>query len=190
MFSAPDPQENRQSDEIEVTLTDAAGRSLSCTMEYAMQVENREYLLLLPIDLPVEIFTWGPEDIEQPTIPVEDEAEIDRIFDTAKVVLSEQFLILKRTAVTLTVEGELPDWEEEDLQEPGEDDEDVSYYEELATFTESDRKYAICTPLEPFLIPAKKEPNGKLELLSEKEFEEIEPTLQYMFEEEIFDELE
>lgn len=195
MFSSPNSEENSQSDESFVTLSDTKGRSLSCTVEYSMQAKGREYLLLLPVDLPVEIFTWGPDDLERPTTLVEDDAEIDEIFDTAQVVLSEQCLTLQRTAVTLTVQGDLPEWDEEDLldlEEDSDDDDDdeSSYYEELATFSYENRKYAIYTPLDPFLIPARQNASGNLDLLSEEEFQEIEPTLQYMFEEQIFEDLD
>ena len=67
-----------------------------------------EILLLLPIDFPVEIIAWQGDEEEEEAIPVEDEQEIEQIFPIAKAVLEEQNLVLKRTAVTLTVEGELP----------------------------------------------------------------------------------
>ena len=189
MFSSSYPEENSQSDETYVTLSDTSGRSLSCTVEYTMEVKGKEYLLLLPVDLPVEIFTWAKEDLERPTVLVEEDGEIDEIFDTAKVVLSEQCLTLQRTAVTLTVQGDLPELDEEDFLEleEEEDNEDSTYYEELATFSYQNRKYSIYTPLDPFLIPARQDSDGKLDLLSEEEFQEIEPTLQYMFEEQVFE---
>ena len=188
----PYPHEN-QSDESYVTLADAEGRSLPCTVEYAMPIRGKEYLLLLPVDIPIEIFKWGSQDLDRPTVPVEEDTEIDEIFDTAKVVLSEQCLTLQRTAVTLTVQGDLPEWDEEEFQEiekEEDSDEESSYYEELATFNYKNRRYAIYTPLDPFLIPARKISKGKLELLSEEEFQEIEPSLQYMFEEQIFEDLD
>ncbi len=190
MFSSPNPEEN--TDEDYVTLTDAEGRSLCCTVEYSLEVQGQEYLLLLPVDIPVEIFTWAANDRERPTVLVEEDKEIDEIFDKAQVVLSEHCLTLQRTAVTLTVQGDLPEWEEEDLEALNEEEEDSDddYYEELATFSHKNRQYAIYTPLDPFFIPARQNSNGKLDLLSEEEFEKIEPTLQYMFEEQIFDDLE
>ncbi|NES06159.1 MAG: DUF3727 domain-containing protein [Okeania sp. SIO2F4] len=190
MFSSPESQENGQFQETYITLTDEAERSLHCTIEYSLELNGREYVMLLPLDLPVEIFTWGPKDVEQASIPIDDESEIDQIFDTAKVVLEEQNLILQRTAITLTVTGELPEWDEEELDELDEDDEASEYYEELATFLYEDRKYAIYTPLDPFLIPARKSDNGKLELLSEEEFKQIQPMVQEMLEDKLFDGME
>ncbi|WP_293136635.1 DUF3727 domain-containing protein [Okeania sp. SIO3I5] len=190
MFSSPESQGNGQSQETYITLTDEAERSLHCTIEYSLELNDKQYVMLLPLDLPVEIFTWGPEDIAQASIPVGDESEIDKIFDTAKVVLEEQNLILQRTAITLTVTGELPEWDEEELDEIDDNDETGEYYEELATFLYQDRKYAIYTPLDPFLIPACKSDNGKLELLSEEEFKQIQPMVQAMLEDRLFDDMQ
>ena len=150
MFSSPESQENGQFQETYITLTDEAERMLCCTIEYSIDLDGKEYLMLLPLDLPVEIFTWGSENTEQASIPVDNESEIDKIFDTAKVVLEEQNLILQRTAITLTVSGELPEWDEDELDEVDENDEASEYYEELATFLYEDRKYAVYTPLDPF----------------------------------------
>jgi Protein of unknown function (DUF3727)./Protein of unknown function (DUF1292). len=190
MFSSPESQENGQSQETYITLTDEAERILCCTIEYSLESDDEEYVMLLPLDLPVEIFTWGPKDVEQASIPVDDESEIDKIFDTAKVVLEEQNLVLQRTAITLTVTGELPEWGEGELDEVDENDEASDYYEELATFLYKDRKYAIYTPLDPFLIPARKSDNGKLELLSEEEFKQIQPMVQTMLENQLFNDME
>lgn len=190
MFSSPESQENGQNKEAYITLTDEAERSLCCTIEYSLELHDQEYVMLLPLDLPVEIFTWGPGDVEQASIPIDDESEIDKIFDTAKVVLEEQNLILQRTAITLTVTGELPEWDEDELDEIDENDEAGDYYEELATFLYEEQKYAIYTPLDPFLIPARKSNDGKLELLSEAEFQEIQPMVQSMLEDQLFDGME
>ena len=190
MFSSPESQKNGQSQETYVTLTDEAERMLCCTIVYFLELKDKKYVMLLPLDLPVEIFTWGSEDIEQASIPVSDESEIDQIFDTAKVVLAEQNLTLQRTAITLTVTGELPEWDEDELDEVDENDEASEYYEELATFLHEGQKYAIYTPLDPFLIPARKSDNGKLKLLSEEEFHEIQPMIQKMLENKLFDDTE
>lgn len=190
MFSSPESQENGQSQESYVTLTDEAERSLCCTIEYSMELDNEEYVMLLPVDLPVEIFTWAPGDLDQASIPVDDDDEIEQIFDTAKVVLEEQNLSLQKTAITLTVAGQLPEWDEEELEEVDEDEDEGEYYEELATFVYQDQKYAIYTPLDPFLIPARKSGDGKLELLSEEEFKQIQPLIQSMLEDQLFNDME
>ncbi len=53
------------------------------------------------MDSPIEILTWDDdEDDDESAVPVESEAEIDRIFKTAKAVLAEHNLDLKRTRIT------------------------------------------------------------------------------------------
>lgn len=184
-------KENGNSNEESVTLTDEVGRSLTCNIEYSMNLEGQEYALLLPIDSPVEIFTWQGDDTDEAAIPVEDETEIDKIFETAKVVLQEQNLTLRRTAVTLTVVGELPEFPEEDMASDVDPDEE-SEFEELmwlTSFYHEEQEYAIYTPLDPFFILARMDDEGKPELLSEEEFQRLEPMLP-MLEDQFFDELD
>ena len=191
MFSSPYRKENNNSDEVSVTLTDEVGRSLTCNVEYSMNVEGQDYVLLLPIDSPVEIFTWHGDESDEAAIPVEDETEIDKIFDTARVVLQEQNLTLQRTAVTLTVVGELPEFPEEDLS-PDSDSEQESDFEELlwlTSFYHEEQEYAIYTPLDPFFILARMNDDGQPELLSPEEFQKLEPLLP-MLEDQFFDDLE
>jgi hypothetical protein len=184
-------KENGNSHEESVTLTDEVGRSLTCNIEYSMNLEGQEYALLLPIDSPVEIFTWHGDDNDEAAIPVEDETEIDKIFDTARVVLQEQNLTLRRTAVTLTVVGELPEFPEEDMASDVDPDEESDFEELmwLTSFYHEEQEYAIYTPLDPFFILARMNDDGKPELLSEEEFQRLEPMLP-MLEDQFFDELD
>lgn len=194
MLPSPYPNDNEQEEEI-VTLTDEKGRSLSCTIEYSIEIEEQDYVLLLPVDTPVEIFTWhdDEDDDDDAAVFVEDDEEIDTIFDTAKVVLEEQNLKLQRTAVTLTVSGDLPEFEdEEDLIDTDDNHNGESDYEELMLLTRfyhEEQEYAVYTPLDPFFLLARMKSNGKAELLSDEERERIEPLLP-MLEDQLFDELE
>lgn len=191
MSSSPYRKENGNSNEESVTLTDEVGRSLTCNIEYSMNLEGQEYALLLPIDSPVEIFTWQGDDTDEAAIPVEDETEIDKIFDTARVVLQEQNLTLRRTAVTLTVVGELPEFPEDEMASDADADEE-SEFEELmwlTSFYHEEQEYAIYTPLDPFFILARMNDDGKPELLSEEEFQRLEPMLP-MLEDQFFDDLD
>ncbi|MGL5062831.1 MAG: DUF3727 domain-containing protein [Microcoleus sp.] len=192
MSSSPYPKDNGNSHEVSVTLTDEVGRSLTCNVEYSLNVEGQDYVLLLPIDSPVEIFTWHGDDSDEAAILVEDEAEIDKIFDTARVVLQEQNLALQRTAVTLTVVGELPEFPEEDVVPNNKDSEEESDFEELlwlTSFYHEEQEYAIYTPLDPFFILARMGDDGKPELLSPEEYQKLEPLLP-MLEDQFFDDLE
>jgi hypothetical protein len=188
----PDMDDEEMDEDVPViTITDEAGRTLDCTIEHSVEVDNQDYVLLLPVDSPVEIFAWQENSEEEDeAVPVEDDDEIDEIFQTAKVVLEEQNLILKRSAVTLTVEGDLPDLaEEEEFLADDEDGDSENYEEELqllARFYHEDQEYAVYTPLDPFFIFARLDDEGQPHLLSAEEFKKLEPMLP-MLEDQLFD---
>ncbi|HEY9617709.1 MAG TPA: DUF3727 domain-containing protein [Microcoleaceae cyanobacterium] len=178
--------------EESMVLTDEAGRTIACTVERYLDIEEQEYVLLLPIDAPVEIFTWEENAEDEDAIPVEDEELIDTLFPIAKAVLEEQNLTLKRTAVVLTVEGELPEFEEEDgeitevLSEDGEPVEELQF---LASFYHEEQEYAIYAPLDPCFILARMDDKRQPHLLSDAELETLQPMLE-MIEDQLFDEFE
>ncbi len=187
-----------------ITLSDEAGRSLLCYIELSVDVDGEEYALVNPVDYPIDIFAWvatedteegeGDEDDEEETlVPVED-AELNEIFATAQAVLSEQNLKLKRTALSLTVEGDLPEVDEDDLltlevEESGVG-KDQEEYQLLATFFHEEQEYAIYTPMDPVLFVVRLQDGKKPQLLSPEEFQAIQPKLQPYFEEHLFEELE
>lgn len=192
MFSSQSPQENGRSQEDIVTLTDEQGRSLNCLIQSILPLEGQDYLLLVPVDAPVEILRWPSDDEDDETpIPVESEAELDQILPLAKVVLEEQNLTLKRTAVTFTVGGELPEVDPDDLEDNDEDSGEGDYEEmiELANFYCEEQEYGIYMPVEPFFILARRNERGEPQLLSSEELQRIEPLLP-LIEDQLFDDLD
>ena len=189
-MSSQFPEENDKAQAGSITLTDDQGRSLECYIEQSLAVEDQEYVLLLPVDSPVEIFAWQGDDEEEEAILVEDDATIDEIFTTAQAVLSEQNLVLKNTAYALTVAGELPPVDESELFTLEIEDEDADLEPEqlqlLSTFYQEEQEYAIYTPLDPLLFFARITTTGKPELLSPEEFRKVQPLL----EEQLFNEVE
>lgn len=190
-----------------ITLSDEAGRSLLCYVELSVDIDGEEYALVNPVDYPVEIFAWVPtedgltgdaetdedEGEEETLMPVED-AELSEIFATAQAVLSEQNLKLKRSALSLTVEGDLPEVDEEDIlvlevEEAGLGKEQEEY-QLLATFFHEEQEYAIYTPIDPVFFVVRLQDDQKPQLLSPEEFQAIQPKLQPYFEEHLFEELE
>jgi hypothetical protein len=184
-----------------ISLSDDAGRSLLCYIELSVDVDGEEYALLNPVDYPIDIFAWVETDAEDPEdedeeemlVPVED-AELNEIFSTAQAVLAEQNLKLKRSALSLTVEGDLPEVDEDDIlvlevEEAG-FGKDQEEYQLLATFFHEEREYAIYTPIDPVLYVVRIQENKKPQLLSPEEFQAIQPKLQPFFEEHLFEELE
>ena len=190
MFPSESPEENEHSQASSVTLTDEAGRTLNCYIERSLDVDDQEYVLLLPVDSAVEIFAWQVDGEEEEAIPVEEEATLDRIFTTAEAVLAEQNLLLKRTAFALTVAGELPPVEDTELFTLEIEEEGAELEPEqlqlLASFYHEEQEYAIYTPLDPLLFFARLTSTGQPELLSPEEFRKVQPLL----EEQLFDELE
>ncbi|HEY9741612.1 MAG TPA: DUF3727 domain-containing protein [Coleofasciculaceae cyanobacterium] len=193
MASSEFPQENGQSANGGITLTDEAGRSLNCYIDRSLEVEGAEYLLLLPVDSPVEIVVWDEEeeeDLADATL-LEDDEEIDLIFSDAQAVLAEQNLMLKRTAFTLTVAGELPAVDEEEILtiEVEEDDDETEpeqfQLQLLARFYHEEQEYGIYTPLDlvPFL--AQRNNTGQPKLLSPEELEKVQPILEELLFEEL-----
>lgn len=174
-----------------VTLTDESGLKLTCYVEHSLDVDDQEYVLLLPVDSPVEIFAWQENGDEDEAILVEEQETIDQVFPIAKAVLEEQNLTLKRTAVVLTVEGELPELEDEETWAGVESDseEDQEELQLLASFWHEEQEYAIYTPLDPYFILARLDEDGEPHLLSQEELKKIEPMLP-MLEDQLFDEME
>lgn len=178
-----------------ITLTDDAGRTINCTVEHAFEVEGKDYVLLLPVDFPVEIIAWKGDEEDEEAIPVEDEQEIEQIFPIAKAVLEEQNLVLKRTAVTLTVEGDLPELSEEaefleiGVETNGSGEEAEEELQFLASFYSEEQEYGVYAPLDPFLILARIDERQQPQLLSEAELTAIEPLLP-MIEEQLLEQFE
>ncbi|ELP52997.1 hypothetical protein O53_4726 [Microcystis aeruginosa TAIHU98] len=172
------PQFNFQENELEeadvITLWDEQGRSLDCYIENAYETDDLTYMLLVPVDTPVMILAWDEESEEEESdaFLIEDSEEIERIFADAKAVLAELDLLLKPTAHTLTVSGELPPLEEDNVLSLEIDSDEPSSSSEpeelqfLASFFSEDQKYSIYSPLAPLLFLAVGDAEGKVELVS------------------------
>ena len=183
-------EESEQYDSEIVTLFDEAGRSLDCYIENSLDTEDSNYLLLMPVDSPVVILAWDEEDDDDSeAVLIEDREELDWLFADAKAVLAELDLFLKPTAFTLTISGELPPLEEENILTLELDEIDKQLEAEelqfLASFYHKEQKYGVYTSLDPLLFVARSNSFGKLELLSPEDEQ-----LQTILEELLFDELE
>jgi hypothetical protein len=169
-----------------VTLIDEEGRSLQCYIEQSLELDEYNYLLLLPVDSPVIIMAW---DNDNPFRLVEEPEETEALFADAKAVLAEQDLILLHTAFTLTATGELPPLEEDRIISFKFDEEDrylePEELQELTHFYYQEQKYTIYTPLTPLLFFARYNADGELELVSPDD-ENFQPILEEL----LFDELE
>lgn len=57
-------QENEPDESDSITLYDEAGRPLDCYVENSLEQEDAQYLLLMPVDIPVVIIAWEEDDDE------------------------------------------------------------------------------------------------------------------------------
>jgi len=171
-------------DESALVLTDDSGRFLPCQEEQSFSLHGREYLLLLPIDTPIEIFAWQIDDEGEEVLIDIEEDTIDQVFLTAKAVLAEQNLTLQRTAITLTAAGELPTPKEDEaltleIDELDDTGQPVTEdFQILATCFYQEEEYTLCTPLNPLLIFACRNDNGDLEVVTPEEFQTIREALE------------
>ncbi|ERN42191.1 protein of unknown function (DUF3727) [Rubidibacter lacunae KORDI 51-2] len=188
MSSSQYPQENEHPETESVMLTDEDGRLLECFVEQRFALNGASYLLLRPVDAPIAIVAWDEAIDPEEAILLEDDRDLDRVFPDARAVLAEQNLMLKRTAFTPTVEGELPEVQESqiltlELEEEAGTAIDPEEYQFLASFYFNKDEYGVYTPLAPLLFFAKETSFGKLEVLSPEEFREVQPVLEeWMFE--------
>lgn len=168
-----------------LTISDDHGRKLDCFVEHSVEVDGGEYLLLNPVDAPVEIVTWQDDSESSEPVPLTGDDAIEPIFATARAVLAEENLTLKRTAIVLTVAGELPDLPAEEMEASGDvAAEDVEEFQWLASFFHEAVEYAVYTPLDPFFILARVDENGQPQLLSPEEIESVDgllPSLEERF---------
>ena len=177
-----------------IALKDSSGQPLMCQIEETFDIDGQQYALLLPVDTPVEVFMWeADESTETDSLADVDISEMGDLFPTARAVLAEQDLILQRTAITLTVAGEIPDPETEDCftLEIGDEDTEAAEaaseeFQMLATFFHENVEYTVCTPVDPLLLFAQITAAGDAQVVPPEEFERLKPEIEST----IFDVLE
>ena len=177
-----------------VTLIDEDNRQLACYVEKTLDVDGTDFLLLLPVDLPIEIFVWQSADDEDESegemmVDIEDE-DIEALFPSARAVLAELNLTLERSAHTLTAAGDLPEADEEDcfaLEINEEGAEPITEdFQMLANFFHDDAQYTLCTPLDPLLFFARRDADGSVALVDPEDFQKMRSQL----EDQLFDVLD
>ena len=170
-MTAPGP--NINGEVPTVLVRDDEGRDLLCFLEQLIPLDDKDYALLTPVDTPVSLFRLSegsdPELIE--TI-----ASSEPILSVADVVLQEHDLTLVRSAVTLTVNGELDEPDPEELEDE-ETDDDSETYELLVSFMVQEQEYGLYIPLDPFFVVARMT-DGQAKLVEGEEFDQIQPRIE------------
>lgn len=166
-----------------IVVRDGQGKELLCFLEQLIPLDGHDYALLTPVDTPVCLFRLS--DDEEPEL-LEGLDASEPILSTAEVVLQEHELSLVRSAVTLTVVGELeepdPDDFDEDEDADGDDEEDAETYELLVSFMVAEEEYGLYIPLDPFFVVARMEKDYAL-LVEGEEFERVQPRIEAELEE-------
>jgi len=157
-----------------VVVRDAQGRQLLCYLEELIPLEGQEYALLTPVDTPVCLFRMHGDD-EEPEL-IETIHTSEPILSVADVVLQEHDLLLVRSAVTLTVSGELEEPDPDELEDE-EGDDDSETYELLVSFMAGDEEYGLYIPLDPFFVVARME-GADAVMVEGEEFERVQPRIE------------
>jgi hypothetical protein len=161
-----------------VLVNDQRGRQLLCFLEQLIPLDGHDYVLLTPVDTPVCLFRLDDE-ADPELIDSVDASE--PILSVADVVLQEHDLTLVRSAVTLTVSGELDEPEPEELDDDDADDESETY-ELLVSFLVNDQEYGLYIPLDPFFVVARMQ-GSEAVLVEGEEFERVQPRIEAELEE-------
>ncbi len=168
-----------KNDEVPTLLVkDSQGSDLLCFLEQVVPLEGNEYALLTPVDTPVSLFQLI--DDQDPKL-IETIEKNEPILEVADVVLQEHDLRLVRSAITLTVSGELDEPEPEEIEEEDIDDESETY-ELLVNFRVENNEYGLYIPLDPFFIVGKLE-EGEIKLVEGEEFDKIQSGIEAELEE-------
>ena len=165
-----------------VLVRDRKGSELLCFLEQLIPIKENDYGLLTPVDTPVCLFRLSEDG--DPEL-VDSIASTEPILEVADIVLQEHDLTLVRSAVTLTVTGELDEPDPEELEED-ESDDDSETYELLVSFRAEDLEYGLYIPLDPFFVVAKLK-DGQANLVEGSEFDEIQPLIENELDKELGD---
>jgi len=173
-MSADSPTLPGSGDVPTVLVRDGHGRQLLCFLEQLIPLDGHDYALLTPVDTPVCLFRL--RDDEDPEL-IETLEASEPILSVADVVLQEHDLTLVRSAVTLTVSGELEEPDPDDLDDDEDGDEESETYELLVSFLVDEQEYGLYIPLDPFFVVARIE-GGEGVLVEGEEFERVQPRIE------------
>ena len=154
-------------------LNDSNDNELFCYLEQLVNIEGEEYALLTPVDTPVSLFRINEKDEPELIDKIE---KNEQILKNADAVLQEHDLRLIRSAVTLTVSGELEEPIYDELEED-QLEEDSETYELLVNFNVLEQEYGLYIPLDPFFIVGKLKDKGAT-LLEDDDFDRIQPLIE------------
>lgn len=170
-----------------VVLTDpATDRSLPCIVENEVDVEGQNYLVCSPQE---DVVAFAFEENEE-LVCVEGDDDVTALFETARAVMEEQHIKLKRSAFVMTADdtdyriltGEEDDEEEEEDGEFGDDDVHEDDVEVIGEFCHDGNYFLVVRPETPILLVARRTKDGLL-VPDDDELERITPAIEARLEE-------
>lgn len=182
-MSSDGPSVNGAGEVPTVLVRDGEGRQLLCFLEQLIPLDGNDYALLTPVDTPVCLVKIAADDDSDDEV-IDELDGAEPILSVAEVVLQEHDLTLVRSAVTLTVSGELEEPDPEELEEEiaeeiaeEEEDDESDLYEMLIQFRAEGQEYGLFIPLDPFFVVARMQ-NGEGILVEGEEFERVQPRIE------------
>ena len=175
-MSSDTPSSNGSGDVPTVLVRDASGRQLLCFLEQLIPLDGQDYALLTPVDTPVCLVKIAADEDSDDEV-IEELDQAGAILSVADVVLQEHDLTLVRSAVTLTVSGELDEPEPEDLEDDEDADDDSETYELLVSFMVDNQEYGLYIPLDPFFVVARMQGTEAI-LVEGEEFDRVQPRIE------------
>jgi hypothetical protein len=157
-----------------VIVRDSTGRQLLCFLEQLIPLDGQDYALLTPVDTPVCLFRLSDDD--EPEL-IETLEATEPILSVADVVLQEHDLTLVRSAVSLTVSGELDEPDPDALDDDEDADDDSETYELLVSFMADEEEYGLYIPLDPFFVVARIQGDSAV-VVEGEEFERVQPRIE------------
>lgn len=132
-------------------LQDEDKLTLECEILKQVIVDDQTYALVMPVHQPVQILMWEASNSDDSLSDL-DFDELSALLPDARAVLGELNLKLLQSAYTLTVEGDLPEPQEENIFEIASDEEDIEEYQLLTTFFKDETQYGVFAPLDPLIF--------------------------------------
>ncbi len=156
--------------------TDDKGRKIECVLEHAIPIDGVNYALLTPNNTPVVLVRIGAYEGDDELI--EDWENVGDVLAAADQSLAEHELILVRSAVALTVAGELLPVEGEDIEIEDDTTGEADLFELLIPFHCNGQEYGLYIPLDPFFIVARMTSDNKGLVVTGDEFNRVQPIIE------------
>ncbi|MEO1131856.1 MAG: DUF3727 domain-containing protein [Cyanobacteria bacterium J06639_1] len=142
-------------------LRDDRQQTLVCEILEEIALDGKNYALIMPACPTIQLLNWeDDEGVERDEAPADvdgsltepEPEEVEAALPVARAMLEELNLKLQLSAYTMTVEGNLPEPQEDNIVEIVSDEGDVEEFQLLATFFNQDRQYGLFAPLDPLLF--------------------------------------